>query len=132
MRAVKASVTKALPIGAILTVADNSGAKEAEIRAVRGYKGTRRRLASAGVGDLVVVSVKKGTPKMRKQVFNAVIIRQKKEYRRANGIRVKFEDNACVITNEDGEPRGSEIKGPVAKEAAERWSKIASIASIIV
>ena len=132
MRAVKASVTKALPIGAILTVADNSGAKEAEIIAVRGYKGTRRRLASAGVGDLVVVSVKKGTPKMRKQVFNAVIIRQKKEYRRANGIRVKFEDNACVITNEDGEPRGSEIKGPVAKEAAERWSKIASIASIIV
>ncbi len=132
MRAVKASVTKALPIGAILTVADNSGAKEAEIIAVRGYKGTRRRLASAGVGDLVVVSVKKGTPKMRKQVFNAVIIRQKKEYRRANGIRVKFEDNACVITNEEGEPRGSEIKGPVAKEAAERWSKIASIASIIV
>ncbi len=132
MRAVKASVTKALPIGAILTVADNSGAKEAEIIAVRGYKGTRRRLASAGVGDLVVVSVKKGTPKMRKQVFNAVIIRQKKEYRRANGIRVKFEDNACVITNEDGEPKGSEIKGPVAKEAAERWSKIASIASIIV
>ncbi len=132
MRAVKASVTKALPIGAILTVADNSGAKEAEIIAVRGYKGTRRRLASAGVGDLVVVSVKKGTPKMRKQVFNAVIIRQKKEYRRPNGIRVKFEDNACVITNEEGEPRGSEIKGPVAKEAAERWSKIASIASIIV
>lgn len=132
MRAVKARVVRALPTGARIKIVDNSGAKEIEIIQVKGYKGVRRRLAAAGVGDIVVASVKKGTPEMRKQKVYAVIIRQRKEYRRPNGLRVKFEDNAAVITNEKGEPKGSDIKGPVAKEAAERWPKIASLASIIV
>jgi large subunit ribosomal protein L14 len=132
MQGVKASVTRALPSGARLEVVDNTGAKEIEIIQVIGYKGVRRRYPSAGVGDMVVASVKKGTPEMRKQVVRAVIVRQRKEYRRRDGTRVKFEDNAAVITNEKGDPKGSEIKGPVAKEAAERWSKIASVASIIV
>ncbi|WP_457554845.1 50S ribosomal protein L14 [Candidatus Pyrohabitans sp.] len=132
MQGIKARVTRALPSGARLDVVDNTGAKEIEIIQVVGYKGTRRRYPSAGVGDMVVASVKKGTPEMRKQVVRAVIVRQRKEYRRRDGTRVKFEDNAAVITNEKGDPRGSEIKGPVAKEAAERWSKIASVASIIV
>lgn len=132
MRAVKARVTRALPSGARLLVADNTGAKEIEIIQVIGYKGTRRRYPTAGVGDLVVASVKKGTPEMRKQVVHAVIIRQKKEYRRRSGERIKFEDNAAVITNEKGEPKGSEIKGAVAKEAVERWQALASAASIIV
>ncbi len=132
MKAVPASVTRALPSGARLTVADNTGAKEIEIIQVIGYRGTRRRYPRAGVGDMVVASVKKGTPEMRKQVVRAVIIRQRKEYRRRNGWRIKFEDNAAVITNEKGEPKGSEIKGAVAKEAAERWSKIASLASTVV
>ncbi|NOZ82198.1 MAG: 50S ribosomal protein L14 [Euryarchaeota archaeon] len=132
MKAVPANVTRALPSGARLTVADNTGAKEIEIIQVIGYRGTRRRYPRAGVGDMVVASVKKGTPEMRKQVVRAVIIRQRKEYRRRNGWRIKFEDNAAVITNEKGEPKGSEIKGAVAKEAAERWSKIASLASTVV
>ncbi len=132
MRAIKARVVRALPTGARIKIVDNSGAKEIEIIQVKGYKGVRRRLAAAGVGDIVVASVKKGTPEMRKQKVYAVIIRQRKEYRRPNGLRVKFEDNAAVITNEKGEPKGSDIKGPVAKEAAERWPKIASLASIIV
>jgi len=132
MRAMKARVVRALPSGARLLVADNTGAKEIEIIQVIGYKGTRRRYPTAGVGDLVVASVKKGTPEMRKQVVHAVIIRQKKEYRRRNGVRIKFEDNAAVITNEKGEPKGSEIKGAVAKEAVERWQQLASAASIIV
>ena len=132
MQGIRANVVRALPSGARLEVADNTGAKEIEIIQVIGYKGTRRRQPSAGVGDIVVASVKKGTPEMRKQVVRAVIIRQRKEYRRRSGERIKFEDNAAVITNEKGEPKGSEIKGPVAKEAAERWSKIASVASIIV
>jgi large subunit ribosomal protein L14 len=132
MKAVKANVVRALPSGARIEVVDNSGAKVIEIISVRGYKGVRRRMPKAGVGDLVVASVKKGTPEMRKQKVHAVIIRQKKEYQRPNGMRVKFEDNAAVITNENGEPKGSDVKGPVAKEAAERWSKLASIASIIV
>jgi large subunit ribosomal protein L14 len=132
MQAVKANIVKSLPTGARVECADNSGAKVIKIIAVIGYKGVRRRLPKAGIGDLVVASVKKGRPEMRKQKVNAIIVRQKKEYRRPNGLRVKFEDNACVIVNENGEPKGSDIKGPVAKEAAERWPKIASTASIII
>lgn len=132
MLSIKANVTKTLVTRTRLNVADNSGAKIVEIIAVIGYKGVRRRLPKAGVGCLVVASVKKGTPEMRKQKVNAIIIRQKKEYRRPDGTRIKFEDNACVVTSETGEPKGSDIKGPVAKEAAERWSKIASQAKIII
>ena len=132
MKAIKAVVPRCLPTGARLVCADNTGARELEIIAVKGYKGVRRRYPAAGVGDMVVVTVKKGTPDIRKQVHYAVIIRQRKEYRRPDGTRVKFEDNAAVITDEDGNPKGSEIRGPVAREAAERFPKIGSIASIIV
>ncbi|RMF90568.1 MAG: 50S ribosomal protein L14 [Methanobacteriota archaeon] len=132
MKAVKATITRPLPAGARVVCSDNSGAKVIEIISVLGQHGVRRRMPRAGVGDIVVASVKKGTPETRKQKVNAVIIRQKKEYRRRDGMRVKFEDNACVLTNEKGEPKGSEIRGPVAREAVERWDKIASVASIIV
>jgi len=132
MRGIKAIIPRALPTGARLVCADNTGAKELEIIAVKGYKGIRRRYPAAGVGDMVVVSVKKGTPEIRKQVHYAVIIRQRKEYRRPDGTRIKFEDNAAVITDAEGKPKGSEIRGAVAREAAERFPKIGSIASIIV
>ncbi|HIP84946.1 MAG TPA: 50S ribosomal protein L14 [Methanothermococcus okinawensis] len=132
MRGIGSKITRALPTGARLVCADNTGAKELEIIAVKNYKGVARRLPSAGVGSMVVVSVKKGTPEMRKQVLPAIIIRQKKEYRRPDGTRVKFDDNAAVIVTPDGNPKGSEIKGPVAKEAAERWPGIARLARIIV
>ena len=132
MQGVKANIVRSLPSGARIECIDNSGAKVIEIISVIGYRGVRRRMPKAGVGDLVVASVKKGTPEMRKQKVNAVVVRQKKEYRRPNGLRVSFEDNAVVITDENGEPKGSDIKGPVAKEAAERWSKIASLASIVI
>ncbi len=132
MRAIKAIVPRCLPTGARLVCADNTGARELEIIAVKGYKGVRRRYPAAGVGDIVVVTVKKGTPDIRKQVHYAVIIRQRKEYRRPDGTRVKFEDNAAVITDNKGNPKGSEIRGPVAREAAERFPKIGSLASIIV
>jgi large subunit ribosomal protein L14 len=97
-----------------------------------GYKGRLRRLPAAAVGDMVVVSVRRGTPDMRRKIFRAVVVRQRKAYRRAEGIWVQFEDNAGVIMTPEGEMRGSEIRGPVAKEAAERWSRIASAASIII
>jgi large subunit ribosomal protein L14 len=130
MKAVRAKITRHLNAGARVACSDNSGAKIIEIISVLKQHGVRRRIPKAGVGDIVVASVKKGTPDTRKQIVNAVIIRQKKEYRRPDGLRVKFEDNACVLTNETGEPKGSEIRGPVAREAAERWDKIASVASI--
>jgi large subunit ribosomal protein L14 len=97
-----------------------------------GYKGRLRRVPKAAVGDMVVVSVRRGAPDMRKKIFRAVLVRQKRPFRRTDGNWVQFEDNAAVIMTPEGEMRGSEIKGPVAKEAAERWPRIASAASIIV
>ena len=102
MKPVKASVTRGIPVGALIKCADNTGAKTLKVIAVIGYKGKKRRRASAGIGDMIVCSVKEGDVKIRKQVVKAVIIRQKKEYRRPNGLRVKFEDNAAVIVDDKG------------------------------
>ncbi len=132
MKAIKARVTKALNVGSRLTCADNSGAKIIEIISVMGYKGVKRRQPASGVADMIKAAVKAGDVKMRHQVVNAVVIRQKAEYRRKDGLRVTFEDNAAVITDEKGEPKGTEIKGPVAKEAVERFSSLGKIASIVV
>jgi len=99
---------------------------------VPGYKGRLRRIPPAGIGDLVVVTVKKGTPEMRKQVVKAIIVRQRRPFRRPDGTWVAFEDNAVVIVTPEGNPKGSEIRGPIAREAAERWPQIANIATIIV
>ena len=132
MKAIKARVTRALNVGSRITCADNTGAKIVEIISVFGYKGVKRRQPAAGVADMIKVTVKEGDVKIRKQVVNAVIIRQKAEYRRKDGLRVTFEDNAAVITDEKGEPKGTDIKGPVAKEVVERFSSIGKIASIVV
>lgn len=133
MKAIKASISRALPFGAIVPSCDNSGAKILKVISVIGHKTKKGRIQEAGVGDEVVVAVKKGKPGMRKEVVRAVIVRQKKEYKRADGTRVKFEDNACVILKDDkGNPKGTIIKGPVAKEVAERYPGIAKVASIIL
>lgn len=124
--------TRALPVGAYLKCADNSGAKILQIIGVVGYKGRRRRLASAGVGDMVIARVKKGRPDIRHQVVRAVIVRQRKEYKRLDGMRVKFEDNAAVVVTPEGVPRGTEIRGAVAREAAEKWVRLGSIASTVL
>jgi len=124
--------TRALPTGARLICADNTGAKEIQIVSVGGYGGTRRRMGKAGVGDQVIASVKRGTPELQKQLVRAIIIRQRKEYRRTDGMRIKFEDNAAALITPEGAPRGSDIKGPMAREAAERWPRLAGVASIVV
>jgi len=115
-----------------LKVADNSGAKEVMVIGVPGTKTRLRRLPSATVGDMVVVTVKKGNADLVGQVMTAVIVRQKKPFRRPDGTWIAFEDNACVIVSPEGAPKGSEIRGPIAKEAAERWSRLSTIASIVV
>lgn len=133
MKPVKAKITRGLPLGAEIPTCDNSGAKSIEIISVFGYKGVKRRKPSAGVGDLVRAAVKKGKPEMMKQMVYAIIVRQKKEYRRPNGMRVKFEDNAAVVLKDDkGNPKGTIFKGPIAKEATERWPAIAKVASMIL
>ena len=132
MKGLKANMGRPINAGARLECVDNTGARMLEIISVKRYRGVKNRMPCAGVGDMIVVSVKKGSPEMRKQIMTAVIIRQRKEFRRPDGMRVKFEDNAAVITDLAGIPKGSEIKGPVAREVAERYGKIASAASIIV
>lgn len=132
MKAMLSSIPRALQTGSQVVCADNTGARVVQIISVDGYHGVRRRQPRLGLGDLATISVKKGTPDMRKKMEKAVVIRQKKEMRRPDGIRVSFEDNAVVIVNENGEPKGTEIKGPVAREVAERFPKIASMATIIV
>ena len=125
-------IAKGLQVGSIIRCADNTGAKTLRIINVIGYKGRLRRTPSGSAGDKIIVTVRKGNPELRKQVLPAVIVRQKKPYRRENGVWVQFEDNAAVIITPDGELRGSEIRGAVAKEAAERWPRIAGASSIIL
>ena len=133
MQPIKARVTRALPVGSYVETCDNSGAKIIKIFTVVGSKTVKGRISSCGVGDLVMASVQSGRPDMRKQVVFAIIVRQKKEYRRANGTRIKFEDNAAVVLKDNkGNPKGTIFKGAIAKEACERWPGIAKIASIVV
>ena len=132
MKPIKSSITRGIPVGAYIECADNTGAKKLQVISVFGYKGRRRRKPSAGVGDIINCTVKEGTVKWRKQIVRAVIIRQKKEFRRPDGLRVKFEDNAAVMVNEKEEPVGTQIKGPIAREVIERFMTIGKIASIVV
>jgi large subunit ribosomal protein L14 len=125
-------ITRALPVTAELVCADNTGAKILRIAQVTKYKGRHSRMPSAAVGDLVSVTVKKGPAQLRKQIFGAVIIRQKYPIRRLSGLRVTFEDNAAVLVTPEGEIKGTDIKGPVAAEAAEKWPRIANLAPLIV
>ncbi|MDD4776523.1 MAG: 50S ribosomal protein L14, partial [Syntrophomonas sp.] len=113
MKGQKAKIPRAINTGAYLDCVDNTGARTLHVIAVKNYRGVKNRQPCAGIGDTVIVSVKKGTPDMRKQIFKAVIIRQRKEFRRPDGLRVKFEDNAAVIVDDEGVPKGSEVKGPV-------------------
>ncbi len=131
MKAVKARVRKGLPTGSYISCVDNTGAKILQIIAVHGYKGKRRRMPKAGVGSIISATVKEGDIKVRKTVVTAVIIRQKAEYRRRNGMRVSFEDNAAILVDDKANPKGTQIKGPVAKEVVERFLAIGKISSMV-
>lgn len=134
MKAVGGRRVKAINLGAYMEVADNSGAKIAKLVSVKKGKGTKGRQMCAGIADHVKVSVRKGIPEMRKQVFDAVIVRQRKEWRRLTGERIAFEDNAVVILKDadSGDPKGTQIKGPIAREVTERWPGVAKIAGVVV
>jgi len=111
-----------------LIVADNSGAKQ--VLCIRVLGGTKRRYAS--VGDKIVVTVKSAMPAgavKKGTVHKAVVVRTKKEVRRADGSYIRFDDNACVILNAAGEMRGTRIFGPVARELRENdYMKVVSLA----
>lgn len=114
-----------------LVVADNSGAKS--VRIFRIYGGSKRKTAS--IGDIVLCSVKDAIPnaKVKKgDVVKVVIIRTKKNVQRADGTFISFDDNACVLVNDDGAPKGTRVFGPVARELREKgnegFMKIISLA----
>ncbi|EMA53135.1 50S ribosomal protein L14 [Halococcus thailandensis] len=132
MEALSADVTQGLEKGSLVTCADNTGARELKVVSVAGYSGVKSRHPKAGLGDKVTVSVTKGTPEMRRQILEAVVIRQRKPIRRPDGTRVTFEDNAAVVVDDNEDPRGTELRGPVAREVAERFGSIASAATMIV
>ena len=112
----------------VVKVADNSGAKRALVIRVLG--GTRRRYA--GLGDVVIVAVKDALPNgtvKKSEVARAVVVRTAKETRRKDGSYIRFDENAVVIINENGEPRATRIFGPVARELREKkYMKIVSLA----
>ena len=118
MRGIAGKQTRGLPTMARLQVADNTGAKIAQVINVRKLGGTMRRYPAAGVGDLIKVSVKRGTPETRRQMYNAVVIRQRRPFRRVDGTWVQFEDNACVITNEK-----ATFKVPISKDQFQESSR---------
>ena len=110
-----------------MTVADNSGAKE--VLCIHVLGGTGRRYA--GVGDIIVVTVKSTIPSSEVKkgtVSKAVVVRTKKEIRRADGSYIRFDDNSCVLLNNAGELRGTRIFGPVARELRATNMKIVSLA----
>jgi len=113
-------------------VADNTGAKEALVIRVLG--GTRRRYAS--IGDKVVVTVKQASPNgsvKKGQISTGVVVRTKKEVRRPDGSYIRFDDNAIVLLNAQGEMRGTRVFGPVARELRDKkFTKIISLASEVL
>eukprot|EP00694_Reclinomonas_americana_P002377 EC787793.1.p1 GENE.EC787793.1~~EC787793.1.p1 ORF type:complete len:141 (+),score=41.51 EC787793.1:27-449(+) len=128
----KFRVALGLPVAAVMNCADNTGARNLYIIAVKCIKGRLDRLPAASPGDMIVCSVKKGKPDLRKKVMLGVVIRQRKSWRRFDGTTIYFEDNAGVIVNNKGEMKGSAITGPVAKECAEIWPRIAANSSAVV
>ena len=116
----------------ILNVADNSGSKK--VRCFRVMKGLKRRYA--GLGDVVMASVQDAIPHgniKKGDVVKVVIVRTAKEYRREDGTYIRFDDNAAVIINDEGEPKGTRIFGPIARELREaNYLKIISLAPEVI
>lgn len=133
MKGFAAKATRGLNVGSLVLAGDNSGARIVRIVSVRGGKTRRGRQQYAKIGDWVKISVRSGDPKMRGEVFDAILIRQKKPYRRKTGERVAFTDNAvALLKDERGSPKGTQIKGPIAREAGERWPFVNKIAKFVL
>ena len=133
MKAISAKATRGLNLGSVVEAAANSGGRIVRITSVKGGKGRKGRQISAKIADWVKVSVRKGDPKMKGQVFDAVVVRLRKPWKRKTGERVCFTDNAVVLLKDDkGNPKGTQIKGPVAREVQERWKEVAKIAQFVL
>ena len=133
MKPVSAKVTRALNIGTLLPAIDNSGARICRIVGVKRGKTSKKRQQYAKVADWVKVSVRKGKPEMKGEVFDAVVVRQRQPWKRKTGERIAFSNNAvALLKDEKGNPKGTQIKGPIAREVMERWPQVAKIARMVV
>jgi len=121
-----------IQIQTYLNVADNTGAKK--VQCIRVLGGSNRKYAS--LGDQIVVTVKEAAPNAtakKGEVYRAVVVRTRKEVRRPDGTYIRFDDNACVLLNKQGEPLGTRILGPVAREARQKgFTKIATLAPEVI
>lgn len=132
MKAVSSKPTRSLNIGTLLEACDNSGARICKIVSIKHGKTSKGRTGYAKIADHVKVSVRKGNPKMKGEVFDAVLVRQRKPWKRNTGERICFSDNAvALLKDEKGGPKGTQIRGPIAREVQERWKEVAKIASTI-
>jgi len=133
MKATSAKLTAGLNLGSMVLSSDNSGARIVRITGVKHGKTKHGRQQSVKIGDWVKVSVRAGDPEMKGKVFDAVVIRQRKPYRRLTGERIAFTDNAvALLKDEKGNPKGTQIKGAVPREIQERWKEVAKIAQSVV
>lgn len=133
MKGVAANLTRALNIGSLVLASDNSGARIVKIVSVKGGKSKKGRQQYAKIGDKVKISVRAGNYKMKGQVFDAIVIRQKKPFRRNTGERVAFTDNAVALLKDDkGNPKGTQIKGPISKEVSIKWPFLARITKFVL
>jgi large subunit ribosomal protein L14 len=121
-----------IQMGSILDVADNSGARKIACIQIRGRSASR----TGGIGDIITASVKEATPEgtvKKGQVVRAVIVRTRRAQRRRDGSYIRFDTNSAVLVNEAGEPLGTRVFGPVARELRERrFMKIISLAPEVI
>jgi len=133
MKAISAGASRALNIGCLVLASDNSGARIVRIVSVKKGKGSKKTQQYAKIADMVKVSVRKGKPEMKGEVFDAVVVRVKKPYKRKTGERVMFEDNAVALLKDNkGNPKGTQVKGVVARETFERWQAVGKIAQFVL
>lgn len=132
MKQISSKVSKTLIPGSVITCADNTGARTLRIISKIGKGGAHRKLNSAGVGDIIMASVRSGSPQYMKKKVRAVVIRQKHPLRRKDGLRVRFEDNAAILITDNNLAVGTEVKGVMAREVVERYIKLAGVATRVI
>jgi len=134
MKGISNRMTKRCQVGTVLKIVDNSGATKAKIIGVKHYGGVKRRYPRAGIADIVICSVTAGKPEIKHTLVPIVIVQQKGAFKRADGTTIRFYQNAGVMLKnaEEGEPKGTVIKEPVAKEVINRFIKIGKITKVVV
>ena len=134
MKAISSKITKRIQVGTVLNIIDNSGVTKARVIGVKHYGGVKNRYPRAGIGDIVICSVIAGKQELRHNIVPILIVQQKGAFKRPDGTTVRFYSNAGIVLKnvKEGEPKGSIIKEPIAREVIERFIKVGKIAKVVV